>query len=93
MSATVISSKSGVRSRRVRRCDLCGGRIEQGALQDVRTGVSDDGWFTMRMHPECHQYEGTPAISRELRDAYWYEDCVEPAFDRADAIVFSLSTP
>lgn len=80
--STCTSSTNGVKSRQPRHCCLCGGRIAVGESHDTRTGVvPGDGFWTMRMHPECHRYEQVPGIV----DLDWYQDVSDPAFERADA--------
>lgn len=78
----MLSEARGVRSRKPRRCCLCGEGIGIGEAHDTRTGVDYGDMWTMRMHPECHAYEG----KRGAVDPDWYEDVSEPAFNRADAI-------
>lgn len=81
--STCISSRDGVKGRKVHRCCLCGELIPVGETHDTRTGVvPGDGFWTMRMHPECHRYEQMPGIV----DPDWYEDVSEPAFERAEAV-------
>ncbi len=80
--STLLSSKEGVKARKLHRCCLCGQRIAVGESHDTRTGVGDGMW-TMRMHPECHRYEQTPEMRRALAD--WYEDVSDPAFERSEA--------
>lgn len=83
--STYLSSREGVKARKRYRCDLCGEDIAVGELHDTRTGVeTGTGFWTMRMHPECHAYEQTPAMRNALVD--WYEEISDPAFDRADAL-------
>ena len=84
--STVLSERNGVKARKVKRCCLCGERIEVGALKDVRTGVECGDMWTMHMHPECHRYEQTPEVRQRLHNDDWYEDVSEPAFDRAEAL-------
>lgn len=85
--STLLSRREGVKARKQYRCSFCGERIAIGELHDTRTGVvQGDGFWTMRMHPECHRYEQTPKIRRILHDWDWYEDVSEPAFPRADAV-------
>jgi hypothetical protein len=86
--STLLSSKDGVKSRKHQICCLCGERIEPGDIKDVRSGVAYDQMWTMHMHPECHAYEKVPGHV----DPEWYEDIIEPAFDRSKAIEFALST-
>ena len=81
-----LSSTNGVKARKGYRCDLCGERINAGDLYDKRTGAADDGMWTMHMHPECHKYEQSP--SRPV-DPDWYEDGIDEAFPRADAIAYA----
>ena len=84
--STCLSSKEGVKAAKQHRCCLCGERIVVGQLHDTRTGVAEgDGFWTMRMHPECHRYEQSPEMHRKLSDWDWYEDVSEPAFERAEA--------
>jgi predicted nucleic acid-binding Zn-ribbon protein len=87
-----LSQKDGVIAAKPHRCDLCGEVIQQFAAHDVRSGISD-GWYKMRMHPECHRYEQSPEMHRKLTDWDWYEDVSEPAFERADAVKFSTQPP
>lgn len=77
-----LSSKNGVKSRKKKRCDLCGEIINVGDLKDTRTGVDGGDMWTMHMHPECHAYEQIPGIV----DEYWYDDIYDKAFERKDAI-------
>jgi hypothetical protein len=80
-----LSQKVGVTARKKYHCDLCGEVIHIGERYDVRCGVSSgDGWYTMRMHPECQRYEQTPAIRKQLNEWDWYEDASEPAFPRSE---------
>ncbi len=79
-----ITGITGVKSRKARRCVLCGSRIEAGEQHNVRTGVNSDGWWKMRMHVECHAYEEQPGVI----DWDWYEDVSQPAFERKDALEF-----
>jgi predicted nucleic acid-binding Zn-ribbon protein len=83
-----VTSKDGIKARKAHRCDLCGEAINSGDIQDVRSGLSDDGWYTMHMHPECHKYEQKQPSPV---DSDWYEDISEPAFDRKKATDFALS--
>lgn len=87
--STCLSSRDGIKARKPHRCCLCGERIAAGDTQDVRTGASSDGMWTMHMHPECHAYERRPGIV----DPEWYEDISEPAFARADAQAAQVSNP
>ena len=83
---TMLSSKDGVKSRKVQRCALCGELINIGDLKDVRIGVDCGNMWTMHMHPECHAYEQTGAV-----DLDWYEDIMEPAFPRVVAMTHALA--
>lgn len=86
--STYISSREGVKARKQYRCCLCGEGIAVGELHDTRTGIqAGDGFWTMRMHPECHAYEQTPEMREALVD--WYEDISEAAFERKDAVAFA----
>lgn len=80
--STVITCKNGVKARKPYRCDLCGDLIVSGARHDTRTGISPDGWSTMRMHPECHVYEQVPGVV----DRDWYEDISDAAFSHRQAL-------
>ncbi len=80
--STFLSSKEGVRAKKAKRCCLCGERINVGDMKDVRIGAGDGRIWTMHMHPECHAYELIPGTV----DLDWYEDIIDPAFDRKDAI-------
>lgn len=73
----VLSSKDGVLARRRHRCCLCGEAIQAGERYDSRKGVNSDGFWTMRMHPECQDYESPETVPWD-----WYEDVSEPAFTR-----------
>jgi len=76
--STMLSQKNGAKSRKAKRCRLCGESIAIGDLKDVRTGVGSDGFWAMHMHPECHAREQEPgAVDRD-----WYDDTSEPAFLR-----------
>lgn len=75
--STCISSKDGVIARKQHRCVLCGEPILVGDKYDQRNGVGDDGFWSVRMHPECHAYESNDTV-----DPDWYEDVSEPAFER-----------
>lgn len=78
-----IQSKEKVRAAKRHHCTLCGEAILPGAIHDTRSGVVEgDGWWTMRMHPECHAHEQKPGVV----DPDWYEDVSEPAFTRAEAL-------
>ena len=70
-----------MRSKKPRRCCLCGERIDVGTAHNTRTGVEDGDLWVMRMHPECERYESVPGIV----DPDWYEDVSDPAFERRDA--------
>jgi len=83
--STVLSERNGVKSRRVKRCCLCGEHIHIGEIKDVRTGVDSGDMWTMHMHPECHAFEQKGWV----KDWDWYEDVSEPAFDRSEAIAFA----
>ncbi len=83
--STLLSSKNGIKARKPHDCCLCGERINAGDTQDTRTGVNEDGPWTMHMHPECQAYEQHPGTV----DEDWYRDISEPAFTRADALTFS----
>lgn len=83
--STILSAKIGVKARKKHRCCLCGERINAGDFHDTRTGVGDDGVWTMRMHHECHNYESKKGVV----DEDWYEDTTDPAFLRADAIAYT----
>ena len=86
-----LSNKEGVKARKDYRCDLCGETINKGELYVSRTGACDDGMWTMHMHPECHQYEQSPA---KPVDYEWYECCItEEAFKRSDAIAYATQQP
>lgn len=78
MSET-LAFRDGVKARKRHRCVLCGEAIVAGDLYDIRTGVNSDGFWTMHMHPECHEIEHGNV------DSDWYEDCSEPAFERPAA--------
>lgn len=82
--STVLSSKDGVRNRKRQYCCFCCEVIQPGELKDIRSGVSDGQFWTMHMHPECHQYEQMPGVVSDED----YEDLgmLEPVFSRADAI-------
>lgn len=68
-----------VTARKKHSCTLCGEAIEIGSKYIMRTGVNPgDGWWSMKMHPECHKLEATPGYV----DWEWYEDVSEPAFER-----------
>ncbi len=96
-----LSSRDGVKARKPYRCALCGEKIAVSELHDTRKGVEPgDGFWTMRMHPECHNYEANgkrynkysgrhePVVDRD-----WYEDACDPAFERADAVAFVAQKP
>jgi hypothetical protein len=79
----LLDWKDGVKARKRTRCDLCGELIEAGDMKDVRSGVvPGEGFWKMNMHPECHAYEKMPGSV----DIEWYEDIMDPAFDRKKAI-------
>jgi hypothetical protein len=80
--STILRETNGVRSRKPRRCCLCGDRIDLRAPHDVRVGVDGGDMWTIRMHPECHQHETRGAVDHD----WWYEDVSDPAFDHKDAI-------
>lgn len=85
--STCLSSKNGVKARKRYRCCLCGEGIDVGEIHDTRTGVVDgDGFWTMRIHTECHAYEQKPGVV----DPSWYEDIMEPAFKRQHALAAML---
>jgi hypothetical protein len=94
--STYLSSKNGVKARKPHRCCLCGARIAVGEIHDTRTGVIEgDGFWTMRMHPDCHLFEQHgKRIDYAGRtvcvvDPDWYEDTSDPAFDRSEAKAFA----
>jgi len=78
-----LTQQHGVTAKKQHWCALCGERIPAGSRYDLRKGVAD-GFYTMRMHPECHRYEMTPEVHRRLNDWDWYEDISEPAFERSE---------
>jgi hypothetical protein len=43
------------KARKAHRCYLCDELIAQGEEHVVRTGITDDGHVSCRMHPECKQ--------------------------------------
>ena len=91
--STCISWKDGVKARKSYLCCLCAEGIAVGGLHDTRTGVATgDGFWTMRMHPECHAYEQSPKIRAHLHDWDWYEDISEAAFDRSKAIAHAAKS-
>lgn len=77
-----VRSANGVKSKKAKRCCLCGEMIKAGEIKDTRSGLWDGSVTTMDMHPECHAYERVDGVV----DPDWYEDITEPAFDRSDAI-------
>lgn len=88
--STMLSFKDGVKARKKHRCCLCGESIAVGEIHDTRTGVDGgDGFWTMRMHPECQAYEQSPKMRDLLYDSDWYEDVSEPAFARAAAKAYA----
>lgn len=96
--STCLESKSGVTARKPHRCDLCGEKIHIGTTHDTRTGVSPgDGFWKMRMHPECHRYEEHGRRKNwkgdmvRVVDWEWYEDIHDPAFDRSEAHAWELA--
>lgn len=98
MSAVCLSTRNAVTARKPHRCDLCGERIHSGTLHDTRTGVVEgDGFWTMRMHPECHRYEqhGRRKDWRgdlvRVVDPDWYEDIHDPAFERSEVHAYELA--
>lgn len=82
----VISSRNHVKARKPHHCCFCHQVIPAGSFYDRRTGVNDSFW-TMRMHPECHIYEGVPGVV----DPCWYEDVRDPAFLRSDALTYLMT--
>ncbi len=80
--STCLSSKDAVKARKPYRCVFCHDPINIGDLYDMRKGVSD-GFWAMRMHPECHRYEQSAA---KPVDWEWYEEGSESAFDRVEAL-------
>ena len=89
--STCVSHKNGVKSRKRKRCTLCGEMINVGDIKDIRTGIeSGEGFWTMHMHPECHAHEQRPGTV----DPDWYYDSDGyPAFDRADVITSHNPSP
>jgi hypothetical protein len=83
--STCLSSKNGVKARKRKWCAFCGEAINPGDLKDVRNGVDGSDFWTMHMHPECHDYEKQPGVV----DDEWYEGSYEIAFTRAEAIEFA----
>lgn len=83
--STFLSERAGVVGRKAYRCVLCGQGIPKGSLHCVRNGVTSDGFWVMRMHPECQRYE-TQCVGAV--DPEWYEDTMDSAFYRSDAISF-----
>ena len=77
-----LSEESGIKARKRHRCALCCEPIEIGEIYLRRNGVDGGDFWTMKMHPECHAYEGVKGVV----DEEWYESAYDPAFDRADAI-------
>jgi len=82
--STILSTRDGVKSRKPRRCTLCGERIEIGEAHNTRTGVDCGDIWTMRMHPVCEAYEQSPEMRANLDE--WYEDVSDAAFTRAEAL-------
>lgn len=82
-----LSQDYNVKARKRHRCALCQEPIEPGDIHHVRKGVNSGDFWTMRIHPECYDYEQQPGIV----DEDWYEDIWEPSFSRADAIAFQVS--
>lgn len=96
----VLSSKEGVRARKDHQCAFCFEIIFAGDLHDTRNGVEPgEGFWTMRMHPECHQYEqhgtreGWDGRKEKVVDMDWYEDASDEAFPRCEAIAFQRKQP
>lgn len=52
---STILSDSTHRAAKRYRCWYCNQRIEVGDIHGKRTGV-EDGFWTMRFHPECDAY-------------------------------------
>jgi hypothetical protein len=59
------------RARKPHRCYLCGLMIEAGEVHVKRSGVSEDGFDTIRMHTACE------AKTDEWREDDW--ECHDPA--------------
>ena len=76
-----LSQNTVARTRKRKWCALCHETINAGESKVVRNGTDGGDFWTMHMHPECEAYESSKTV-----DAEWYDDCSEPAFDRADAI-------
>lgn len=81
--STCLSSKNGIKAKKRHRCCLCGELIHAGETYDLREGVeSGEGFWKMKMHPECHAYEQKPGTV----DYEWYEDgLLGLAFEREEA--------
>ena len=54
-----------VRGRKEHRCILCGLRIRKGALHIKRTGISEGGFVTARMHAVCE------SLTRDWDEHEW----------------------
>lgn len=84
---TCLDYKNGVKARKTYHCALCGEKINPKELYDKRTGIeAGEGFWVMRMHPECHAHES----KKGTVDPDWYEDSIDPAFTRSEAIASSL---
>lgn len=57
---------SNVTLRKPRRCEWCGGAMDQGADAYRGRGVFDGDFYDYRMHPECAEdMNDTPYISED----------------------------
>lgn len=56
MSWTQLSGNKECLARKKHRCDICDSPIQKGEKQITRSGVSEDGFYRMHMHPECEKY-------------------------------------
>ena len=81
--STVLSEKDGIKARKTHQCVFCQELINAGELYDKRNGVDGGDMWTMKMHPECHDYERKVGV-----DSDWYGcGCgCDPAFTRQTAI-------
>ena len=87
MCSVVLSSKNNITSRKSRLCCFCEERINIGDKYDIRNGIGEGVFISMKMHPECHAYEMS---SDKPVNMDWYECPDGPAFEHKQAIAYVL---
>lgn len=56
MSWTCLEGNRTCKARKWHRCMVCDKAIEPGDIQVTRSGVDEEGFIRMHMHPECEEY-------------------------------------